>query len=467
MQINDVIAQKRFTILLGKNGAGKSTLLRSLDERGDLNTRYVTPERGGELKYEPNIDQNISNHPNWLQDSRRRNRFESFRQQSATQFRNLEILYLREIEKDREKRANFDHTFDTVLNALNEYLPAIRLVRSDRGFSIADLSGNRIDEGSISSGESEFIAQAIEVLVYSRSGQEGKILLLDEPDVHLHPDLQCKFAQFIQKTAIERDMKVVIATHSTAILSGFSAEADMQIVPISARGETDFSPYAREHVSDALLPIFGAHPLSNLFNAFRIVLVEGDDDRRIVEQLVRSSNGRIKLNPCVVGSVDQMGAWETWLETFLPVLYDDPTAFSLRDLDDAVSSDINDLAVVKRARLNCYASENLLLCNESLASAGKDPASLRQGLEQWQISYPEHPTSASIQALIDGFDQRRTIKIKDARNVILAVLGLTKPWEVFVGQLLAQADWKTDSDENSLSFYLGPKASALLSGRLS
>src|SRR5215471_12790239 len=98
MQISNLINLHRFTILLGKNGSGKSTLLRSLD-RNDSAIKYITPERGGTLKYEPNIDNNIQQNPTWLSETRRRNRYESFRQQSAAQFRNLEILFLRELER--------------------------------------------------------------------------------------------------------------------------------------------------------------------------------------------------------------------------------------------------------------------------------------------------------------------------------------------------------------------------------
>jgi ABC-type Mn2+/Zn2+ transport system ATPase subunit len=460
MQITDLIMQHRFTILLGKNGAGKSSILRRLDGQGSLETRYITPERGGELKYEPNVDSSIASSPDWLAKVRRRNRSENFRQQSAAQFRNLEMLYLREIEKNEEKRKDLNHTFDSVIDRLNKFLPAIRLVRSDRGFSIQDLAGSPISEGEISSGESEFIAQAIELLVYSRSDQTEKILLLDEPDVHLHPDLQSKFVQLIEEVAIEQNMRVVIATHSTAILSGFSNDADLQIVPISNRGQREFESFSREKVSDELLPIFGAHPLSTMFNRLPLLLVEGEDDHRIVEQAVRSSRGRILLNPCVVGSVDEMGRWEIWLEKFLPALYDDPVAYSLRDLDDAEESEIADLEIVKRARLNCYAMENLLLTDDSLERAGSDSQQLLNGLRLFLKTYPDHRYANEIANLVEHFAERRTLKIKDVRNVVLAVIGITKPWEVHVGQLLA-SNWVRRDSEHSLSHYLGPKARAL------
>lgn len=461
MQIGELISKKRFTVLLGKNGAGKSSLLRALDERNDLNTKYITPERGGTLKYQANIDQNMVTNANWLKSTRRRNRAEEFRYQSAAQFRAYEMLFLREIEKDPIKRADPTVTFDAQLSALNQYLPAIRLVRADRGFSIADLDGNSIDEDSISSGESEFIAQAIELLVYAQSSETEKHLLIDEPDVHLHPDLQAKFVALIEQTAVARDLKVIIATHSTAIISGFSEQADLQVVPVSRRDQAEFEGFERHRVSDELLPIFGAHPLSSVFNRSPIVLVEGEDDRRVIEQAVRTAQGNLRLTPVPVNTVQEMSKWENWLNKFLPVIYDSPSAYSLRDLDDSVVCDIGDLPYVKRVRLNCYAIENLLLTNESLAAGSSSPAMIVEGLKSWATAYPAHSAIVDVNLLVSNFSERRVINIKSLRNILVAVMGVTKPWEVHLGQLLGMGNSYESKEEHSLSHYLGSKAVAL------
>ena len=77
-------------------------------------------------------------------------------------------------------------------------LPAVKLVSSNSGFAVQSKAGSQIDENSLSSGESELIALAIEVLVFAYQIGANKLLLLDEPDVHLHPDLQQKFVGFVE-----------------------------------------------------------------------------------------------------------------------------------------------------------------------------------------------------------------------------------------------------------------------------
>jgi len=70
-------------------------------------------------------------------------------------------------------------------------------------------------------------------------------------------------------------------------------------------GDTDlqFAP-----IDDGLrkvLPVFGAHPLSNIFNQAPVLLLEGDDDERIWQQAVRSSQ---------VGSRSTRAEWKTVLQ---------------------------------------------------------------------------------------------------------------------------------------------------------
>lgn len=459
MTMDDLVNAAKFTVLIGKNGAGKSTLLRSLNAGTKPHIKYISPERGGTLKYDPNVDNNMSSSEGWLKQTRQKNRFEQFRQQSAAQFRNLETAVLREIEKVAERRADPTYTFDAILGQINELLPAIRMVRNDTGgFSIQTKLGQPLDEENLSSGESELIALAIEVLVFSRQSMANKVLLLDEPDVHLHPDLQQRFTAFVESVAIAHDLRVVIATHSTAIIGAFSKNAQLQIVPISKRDQSDFVAFSRSAVCEGILPIFGAHPLSTAYNRSPVVLVEGDDDRRVLEQIVRSGGGRFALAPCAVGTVTELSQWEDWLNQFLPVLYDTPKAFSLRDLDDATQADINDLDHVCRIRLNCYAVENLLLSDQVLEAHGFDAGSFRAALQARVERFPNHKYTEALQTLVADFENRRTLNIKDVRNIIVAELGSNKPWEVLLGQAIAANLATVNPARDSIQNYLGSKA---------
>jgi hypothetical protein len=254
----------------------------------------------------------------------------------------------------------------------------------------------------------------------------------------------------------------VIATHSTAIIGAFSKTADLQVVPVSVRDQTDFATFSRSGECEEILPIFGAHPLSTSFNQSPVVLVEGDDDRRVLEQVVRSGNGKFALAPCVVGSVNELSEWENWLNKFLPVLYDKPIAYSLRDLDDSTQTDIDDLDYVCRLRLNCYAIENLLLSDQVLAAHDFTADTFKAALEARVSSFPDHKYTNVLNNLVANFENRRTFNIKDVRNIVVAELGSNKPWEVLVGQAIAANAAVVNSNSNSISTYLGQKVIAKL-----
>ncbi|MEY2578265.1 MAG: hypothetical protein QOI49_1089 [Verrucomicrobiota bacterium] len=134
--------------------------------------------------------------------------------------------------------------------------------------------------------------------------------MIDEPDVHLHPDLQARYIRFLAALAREKNFNVLIATHSTAMVGSLERTDDVQVafMPIAAGGEITFSPV--DEIAMTVLPIFGAHPLSNIFNESPILLVEGDDDKRIWDQVARSRKEAFSVFACPTGSVDKIAEWE-------------------------------------------------------------------------------------------------------------------------------------------------------------
>jgi energy-coupling factor transporter ATP-binding protein EcfA2 len=460
---------KRINFLLGKNGSGKSIALRTLEQNlsGDNNwfVKYITPERGGTLLYEPNVDRNIQGNLTWLRDTRRKNRFEQFREQTVAQFRNLELSVLREIETDEEVRKS-SATFQSVIDQINSLLPLIRLVRLGTGFEIERIDDNsKIGPEAISSGEAEAIALAIEALVFSRESRarDNKLLLIDEPDVHLHPDLQARFIRFLANLAREKDFKVLIATHSTALVGSLENTDDVQVafMPLTTGAQITFSPV--NEIAKAVLPIFGAHPLSNIFNEKPILLVEGDDDKRIWDQVVRSSKRGVSLFPCPAGSVDKIAEWETWLIEKLPSLYDNPKAFSLRDRDDAMAQ-LDDRPPIIRCRFACRAAENLILADDTLDMAGTKWETIINRCDKWLESNTDHPHHAKMKEFVDSKFDRFDTDLKEIRNILVSFVGVARPWEVLVGQAVAAMDKDGSRGKHSLRAYLGEKVCAKLLG---
>jgi hypothetical protein len=202
--------------------------------------------------------------------------------------------------------------------------------------------------------------------------------------------------------------------------------------------------------------MFGAHPLSNIFNQKPPLILEGEDDERIWQTAVKSSRGRIAVYPCVAGDVQSMNAYERAAANLIDSVYENAKAFSLRDRDED-PYEIDDMGSVIRARLNCRAAENLLVTDDALAELETDWVDLQSALEKWIGDNVAHSRRKDASAFRDSGWDRRNFGLKGLRMVIVGITGSTKPWEVAVGQAISKLSQSKLRGPDCLADYLGPK----------
>lgn len=456
----------KINILLGKNGCGKSTLLRKVEEKLSSKpetygkSKYITPERGGSLVYEAGVEQNLTNDDYWLPGQRRRNQTTNFRQQSIAQYKKLELLVLREIET--EKRSDDTYNFNIFLDKINTLLDYIEIRRDETTFKIYKKgTDEQLRAEDISSGESELISLGIECLVFSKECVEEKenFLYLDEPDVHLHPDLQVRLIYFLKDLVSQKDsFKILIATHSTAILGALESYSDTHLAFLSSN-QTEVDFHAISEVYKKVLPVFGAHPLSNIFNQAPILLVEGEDDERIWQQAVRTSDGAINIYPCSVDSVTNINDFELETQKIIQNVYDSATGYSLRDKDETEDG-IEDLTNLIRMKLSCRNAENLLLSDEVLASLSTDWDSLKNKIQAWLSVNGKHTHYPMMKKFQDGGFDRKHFNIKEIRNDLVGIMASSRPWEITVGKVIASLVLNNSSEfisEGKIFTFLGEK----------
>ncbi|WP_277867914.1 AAA family ATPase [Candidatus Synechococcus calcipolaris] len=82
------------------------------------------------------------------------------------------------------------------------------------------------------------VLQAIQILSYVNL-YKPKLLLLDEPDAHLHPNNQRKLAKILVKLSESRDFQVVLTTHSRHILDELSGSAKIHWISDGNRVEDE------------------------------------------------------------------------------------------------------------------------------------------------------------------------------------------------------------------------------------
>jgi len=100
-----------------------------------------------------------------------------------------------------------------------------------------------------------------------------KILLVDEPDIHLHPFVQEKLAGVFEQMAEQYEMKIILSTHSPFIVRGASLDANIYWMDNGA-----VSDAKREMVEIALgWGAFGK----------KIILVSEDKNNQFIKSIVK------------------------------------------------------------------------------------------------------------------------------------------------------------------------------------
>lgn len=460
-------------VIVGRNGAGKSRFLRELDATlsndKQVNVRYICPERAGVLQPEGSVITSMELEPNRHRLNRRRNQDGSFKATSAHFLRELETVYNRRIVDTPALRNDPERCFSNdLLRRINSLLPNLSVQQDKSSFFFISAADQRVKPDQISSGESEAITLATEILYFFETLDPARfnVLLLDEPDVHLHPDLQARLAHFLLRSVTDlsettRDqVTVCIATHSTPLICALAPSAFTSI------GIKDFQNNVVRQVPSSeqlkkVAPFFG-HPLSLTISGDVMLIVEGEDDERVWQQAARSSQGKIRLFPVLATSVHHQNELEKFSSDMLTGLFDDPVAYSLRD-GDGIRESLQPAGVVTRFRLQCYEIENALLTDECLDILGTTWDGFIDQAQRWIDLHPEHKDLALVKILIASADRLRDTKIKAIRQLICSIGGSNKQWEVVVGQAIGKLNpLEAASSPSSLISYLGERAARTL-----
>ena len=475
---------ERINILFGKNGCGKSTIFKemaqTLRSKKTGVVQYITPERGGVLLYQAGVEGNMQT-PEWFDNVRYSNQFPQFKEQSVILYRDLKATmhtrldtYIKnfgEPEGNIPRKDLIELSFDKHIKKINSLLDNIEIREDKSTFKIYTKGTDiHVSPAVISSGESELISLAIECLAYDAQCEYGKenILFLDEPDVHLHPDLQARLMYFLKELVEAKKFTIFIATHSTALIGaldnyehvGFSFFTKKKI-------NFDFSKPSEEYKN--ILPIFGAHPLSNIYCKIPIFLVEGDDDVWLWQKAIRTS-GELRIFPCGVSGDGNMLSYEKKVNEIILSVYDakDAIAYSLRDRDDKKEANFDSSTIpkVKRLILGCRCSENLLLSDDVLNFVDFNWDKLKNELDRWLENNSSHQKFKIMSDFKMNAFNRKQFPIKEITNIIAGIL-TDKPWQALVGQVIGELI-KTNTfhvdakDDDSLSSYLGAELVTVL-----
>ncbi|MBN9475418.1 MAG: AAA family ATPase [Burkholderiales bacterium] len=150
-----------------------------------------------------------------------------------------------------------------------------------------------------SSGEKVIFAMSIWEHVSTERDVPGRLLILDEPDAHLHPSLTRSFLNVLQQRFIgELGIRVVMTTHSPSTVA--LAPSDSLFVMASPAHTPESPPVEKVlNKGDAIAMLTSG--FLTVDDDMRIVLLEGRSDRKlyenIAERLSRAQKYSLPLSP--------------------------------------------------------------------------------------------------------------------------------------------------------------------------
>lgn len=184
------------------------------------------------------------------------------------------------------------------------------------------------DINSLSAGQKAIIHLVFEA--YGRGDLKGGLVIIDEPEIHLHYQFQNEYLRVIEEINKEQNCQYVLVTHSESLINSVTIHKAKRFALDSENHTTIKAPVLSAD-QKLLIKILDNTRSAYAFFAKKVVLVEGDTDRyffkSILQELKPDMNQEIAILD-IIGKPNY-SAWKDFFEAF------GLTVYFIGDLDSA------------------------------------------------------------------------------------------------------------------------------------
>lgn len=164
-------------------------------------------------------------------------------------------------------------------------------------------NGELIEILQASSGEKEIFNLLLGIFAFNI---KNGVIIIDEPDLHLHPKWQHLLLELFFDLSIKRGIQFFLVTHSPHFITEKSIKTVLRVYARDGESKVISLPTLEESEKD-LFQIVNVFNNTKIFFADKVILVEGDIDLIIYDSILRKLQAE-KHDTQVIETLDVMGS---------------------------------------------------------------------------------------------------------------------------------------------------------------
>ena len=184
-------------------------------------------------------------------------------------------------------------------------------------FTFRDTKNNRYlgDINSLSAGQKSIIHLIFEA--YGRDDVKGGLIVIDEPEIHLHYQFQSKYLKILEDLAREQKIQCILVTHSEGFISDDTIKYIKRFSLNEERNSVVCTPDIRED-QRKLIEILNNTWAARVLFLDRVLLVEGQDDEYFFRVAIKKLQPDLSQNITVYGvrGKDSISSFKSFFESF-------------------------------------------------------------------------------------------------------------------------------------------------------
>ena len=168
------------------------------------------------------------------------------------------------------------------------------------------------DINSLSAGQKAIIHLVMEA--YGRGDLKGGVVIIDEPEIHLHYQFQHEYLQVIRDLNLVQKCQYILVTHSEALVNSSTINSVRRFA-LSSDGRTEIHAPILSANQKSLIKILDNTRSTFAFFARKVILVEGDSDRYFVKAVIQERYRQLDQEIAVL-HIGGKGEFQKWRDLF-------------------------------------------------------------------------------------------------------------------------------------------------------